>query len=75
MKHLIAIPLNILLAALCRIQIWLAVFGKSSFLTYEQDLHVGKGARLWVPNRLTIGHCVYIGKQVQIEGYCRAGNY
>ena len=64
-----------LLAALRRLQTWLAVAGKSSFLTYGRDLHVGKGARLWAPKRLSIGDCVYIGKQVHIEANCRIGNY
>lgn len=64
-----------LLAALRRIQTWLAVAGKSSFLTHGHDLHVGNGTRLWAPKRLTIGNCVYIGKQVHIEANCRIGNY
>ena len=34
------------------------------------DLHVGNGSRLWAPKRLTIGNCVYIGKQVHIEANC-----
>ncbi len=63
------------LAALRRLQTWLAVAGKSSYLTYGRDLHVGKGARLWAPKRLAIGNCVYIGKQVHIEANCRIGDY
>lgn len=58
-----------------RLQTWLAVAGKSSFLSYGRDLHVGKGTRLWAPKRLSIGDCVYIGKQVYIEANCRIGNY
>lgn len=64
-----------LLAALRRLQTWLAFAGKSAFLTHGHDLHVGKGARLWAPKRLVIGDCVYIGKQVHIEANCRIGNY
>ena len=62
-------------AALRRLQTWLAVAGKSSYLSYGRDLHVGKGTRLWAPRRLVIGNCVYIGKQVHIEANCRIGNY
>lgn len=67
--------MNLLFAILRRLQTWLAVAGKSSFLSYGRDLHVGKGTRLWAPKRLTIGDCVYIGKQVHIEANCRIGNY
>ena len=64
-----------LMALLRRVQTWLAVVSKSSYLTHGHDLHVGKGTRLWAPKRLTIGDCVYIGKQVHIEANCRIGNY
>lgn len=67
--------MNILVSALRRLQTWLAVLGKSSFLTCGRDLHVGKGTRLWAPKRLSIGDCVYIGKQVHIEANCRIGSY
>ena len=67
--------MSIVLAILRRLQTSLAVAGKSSYLTYGRDLHVGKGARLWAPQRLVIGNCVYIGKQVHIEANCRIGNY
>ncbi len=67
--------MNILLAALRRIQTWLAVFGKSSFLTHGPGLHVGKGTRLWAPKRLAIGTNVYIGKQVHIEANCEIGDF
>lgn len=67
--------MNALIACIRHFQTWLAVFGKSSFLTYGRDLHVGKGSRLWAPRRLSIGDCVYIGKQVHIEANCRIGNY
>lgn len=56
-------------------QTWLAVVGKSSYLTFGCDLHVGKGTRLWAPKRLVVGDCVYIGKSVHIEANCRIGNY
>lgn len=67
--------MSLLLVALRRLQTWFAVLGKSSFLSYGRDLHVGKGTRLWAPKRLSIGDCVYIGKQVHIEANCRIGNY
>jgi len=64
-----------ILAALRRLHTWLAVVGKSSYLSYGGDLHVGLGVRLWAPKHLAIGNCVYIGKQVHIEANCRIGNY
>jgi acetyltransferase-like isoleucine patch superfamily enzyme len=67
--------MRLLLAFLRRIQTRLSVAGKSSFLSHGRDLHVGKGSRLWAPIVLTIGDCVYIGKQVHIEANCRIGNY
>jgi acetyltransferase-like isoleucine patch superfamily enzyme len=67
--------MSLLLAALRRLQTWLAVSGKSSYLSYGRDLHFGKGTRLWAPKWLSIGDCVYIGKQVHIEANCRIGNF
>jgi acetyltransferase-like isoleucine patch superfamily enzyme len=67
--------LSNIFAALRRLQTWLATVGKSSYLSYGRDLHVGKGTRLWAPKQLTIGDCVYIGKQVHIEANCTIGNY
>lgn len=64
-----------LIALLRRIQTWVAVFGKSSFLAHGCDLHVGEGTRLWAPKKLSIGDYVYIGKQVHIEANCIIGNY
>lgn len=63
------------LALLRRVQTLLRVAGKSSFLSYGRDLHVGRGSCLWAPKRMTIGDCVYIGKHVHIEANCRIGNY
>jgi acetyltransferase-like isoleucine patch superfamily enzyme len=51
------------------------IFGKSSFLEYGSNLHVGRGTRLWAPNALMIGSHVYIGKQVHIEANCEIGDY
>ncbi len=58
-----------------RIQTWLAVLGKSSYLSYGRDLHIGKGSRLWAPQKISIGDFVYIGKKVHIEANCTIGNY
>jgi acetyltransferase-like isoleucine patch superfamily enzyme len=71
----LVIALENIHAALRRLQTWLATVGKSSYLSYGRDLHVGKDTRLWAPKRLTIGDCVYIGKQVHIEANCTIGNY
>jgi acetyltransferase-like isoleucine patch superfamily enzyme len=62
-------------AALRRLHTWLAVLGKASYLTYGRDLHISRGVRLWAPKRLTIGDCVYVGKDVHIEANCRIGSY
>ncbi|MBC7488656.1 MAG: CatB-related O-acetyltransferase [Glaciimonas sp.] len=67
--------LKCIFAFLRRLQTWLAVAGKSSYLSYGHHLHVGKCARLWAPKRLVVGDCVYIGKYVHIEANCRIGNY
>lgn len=69
------IPLKNIHAALRRLYTWLATVGKSSYLSYGRDLHLGIGTLLWAPNRLAIGDCVYIGKQVHIEANCSIGNY
>jgi acetyltransferase-like isoleucine patch superfamily enzyme len=52
-----------------------AVLGKSRFLTYGKDLHIGAGSILWAPHRILIGNHVYIGKQVHIEANCRIGDF
>jgi acetyltransferase-like isoleucine patch superfamily enzyme len=67
--------IKLILAALRRLQTRLAVAGKSSYLSYGRDLHVGKGSTLWASKRLTLGDCVYIGKHVHIEANCTIGNY
>ena len=62
-------------ALLRRARTHLAVFGKSAFLTYGKDLHIGTGSILWAPNRIFIGDHVYMGKHVNIEANCQIGNY
>ena len=66
---------NITKSLLRKLQTWLAVAGKSSYLSYGQGLHVGKSSTLWAPKKLVIGDCVYIGKHVHIEANCTIGNY
>lgn len=63
------------LAGLRRVQTLLKLAGKSKFLKHGQDIHIGKGSRLWAPSSLTIGNGVYIGKHVTIECNCAIGNY
>jgi acetyltransferase-like isoleucine patch superfamily enzyme len=63
------------LAVLRRLQTRLLLAGKGDFLTAGEGLHVGRGTRLWAPVRLTIGRCVYIGKQVHIEANADIGDY
>jgi len=38
-------------------------------------LHIGKNARLWAPDQITIGDNVYLGKEVVIECNCKIGDY
>jgi len=64
-----------LMAFLRRLRTFLTVMGKSRFLTYGDGLHVGKGARIWAPDHVSLGRCVYIGKDVNIEANCRVGDY
>lgn len=67
--------LLLVVALLKRIRTKLAVLGKSRFLTFGPDLHVGKGTRFWAPKRIVIGKGVYIGKDVNIEANCSIGDY
>lgn len=64
-----------ILAAIRIARTKLILSGKSKFLTYGTDIHIGKAARLWAPDRLKIGNGVYIGKYVHIEANCTIGNY
>lgn len=66
---------NFIVAALRRLQTRLHVLGKSRFLSYGKDLHIGKGTRLWAPRKILIGRSVYIGKNVHIEANCQIGNF
>ena len=64
-----------ILATLRRIKTYSKVVGKSSFLTYGEGLHIGRGTRLWAPDSLSIGRNVYIGKDVHIEANVSVGDY
>lgn len=64
-----------LLAFLRRFQTILLVVGKSRFLSFGDGLHVGRGTRLWAPDEIRIGRCVYLGKNVHIEANCEIGDY
>lgn len=66
---------SFLLAIARHIQTRLLVVGRSGFLSYGKDLHIGHGSRLWAPESLRIGTGVYIGKQVHIEANCEIGDY
>lgn len=63
------------LALARRTQTKFKTFGKSKFLTTGKGLHIGKGTRLWSPNKLTIADNVYIGKDVTIECNAEIGSY
>ena len=63
------------MAAVRRIQTLLKLVGRSQYLTAGRELHVGKGTKLWAPERLVIGDCVYIGKHVLVEANCEIGDY
>lgn len=67
--------MSYLLAALRRIQTYIAVHGRSRYLSVSDGLHVGHGTKLWAPVSLKIGRCVYIGKQVHIEANADIGDY
>lgn len=51
------------------------VLGKSRYLSFGTDLHIGRGTRLWAPKLLRIGNNVYIGKNVHIEANSEIGDY
>lgn len=67
--------MNRLLAFLRRIQTFLLVARKKRFLVYGDNLHVGRGTRLWANQSIRIGSHVYIGKQVHIEANCEVGDF
>lgn len=66
---------SLILAWLRVLRTRLAVAGKGRYLTVGKDFHVGTGSRLWAPNKITIGDCVYIGKHVNVEANCSIGDY
>ncbi len=53
----------------------LKILGKSRFLIYGKDLHLGANVRLWAPDRIHIGDNVYIGKDSLIECNATIGNH
>lgn len=66
---------SFLLALARQLQTRLLVAGKASFLSYGSDLHIGRGSRLWAPERISIGNSVYIGKEVLIECNAEIGDF
>lgn len=67
--------ISFLLAFARQMQTRLLVLGKISFLSYGKGLHVGRGSRLWAPERISIGNNVYIGKEVLIECNTEIGDW
>ena len=67
--------INRLMAIVRHAQTRIQLIGKGNYLQSGIDLHIGKGSRLWAPQRLSIGNHVYIGKQVHIEANCEIGDY
>lgn len=67
--------ISVLLAFARRLQTHFLVAGKSAYLTFGRDIHVGRGTKLWAPKSIQIGSGVYIGKQVHIEANCEIGDY
>jgi acetyltransferase-like isoleucine patch superfamily enzyme len=64
----------VIIASIRKFLIYLRVFGKKKFLTLGQNIHIGKGGRLWAPNFLSIGNNTYLGKYVAIEVNVKIGN-
>lgn len=67
--------LGVIKAAIRRLRTKFLLAGKSDYLSYGKDVHIGAGTRLWAPTSLKIGDYVYIGKQVHIEADCEIGNF
>lgn len=67
--------LSFLFAFARKTQTRLLVAGKSAYLSFGKDLHIGRGSRLWAPERIVIGNSVYIGKEVLIECNAEIGDY
>ena len=40
-----------------------------------KGIHVGANARLWAPDEISIGNCVYLGKDVHIECNATIGDF
>jgi acetyltransferase-like isoleucine patch superfamily enzyme len=66
---------SVLLAFARHFQTWLLLAGKSAFLAYGKNIHVGRGSSFWAPESITIGNGVYIGKAVLIECNVEIGEY
>jgi len=58
-----------------RIQTRLLLLGKSSYLSFGTNIHIGKGTSLWAPKLLRIGNGVFMGKHVHIAANCEIGDY
>jgi acetyltransferase-like isoleucine patch superfamily enzyme len=67
--------MNTLIALLRRVQTFLLLMRKKHYLVYGDNLHIGRGTRLWAPHSIRIGSHVYIGKDVHIEANCDIGNF
>jgi len=67
--------ISYLIAGLRRLRTAATVFRARSFLSHGRDLHIGRNATLWAPDRITIGSNVYIGKDVDIECNCEIGDF
>ena len=67
--------LNVIPAGARRFRNYISLFGKSRYLGYGTEVHVGTGLKLWAPDRISIGNHVYIGIQVHIEANCEIGDY
>ena len=44
-------------------------------MSYGDDIHIGKGCRLWAPDKIILGSHLYIGKDVHIEANLTLGSY
>ena len=66
---------SLLLAAGRRLQTKIKALACGKILTHGDNLHLGARTRIWAPQSVTLGHNVYIGKDVHIEANCEIGDY
>lgn len=75
MKALLRDAAGLIKAALRRLRTRAKTIGKSRYLQHGDGLHLGANVRIWAPDHVRIGRCVYIGKGTHIEANATIGDF